>query len=251
MSGYTIKTAAELMKMRAAGAIVRDALLLLEESVKPGVSTQELDRIAAAFIKGRGARASFLGYNGYPKSICASVNAQVVHGIPGKYVLREGDILSVDVGAELDGYHGDAARTFFVGEVGEEAKKLVEVTRACFFRGVAAARAGSHLFEVSRAIEEHAHAHGYGVVRDLVGHGIGRAMHEPPEVPNFTDARLGRGMKLRPGMTLAVEPMINTGGWQVLQEANGWTIVTADGSLSAHYENTIAITEGEAEIFTL
>ncbi len=251
MSALTIKTAAEIEKMRAAGAVVRDALALLGENAKPGVSTLELDELAAAFIKSRGAQASFLGYNGYPKSICASVNAQVVHGIPDGYRLKAGDIISVDVGAQLDGYHGDAARTFCVGEVSAEAMRLVEVTRECFFLGVAQAKAGNHISDISRAIETHAHQNGYGVVRDLVGHGIGRDMHEPPEVPNFTDVRLGRGIKLRPGMTLAVEPMINLGGFRVLQEANGWTIVTADASLSAHYENTIAITEGEAEILTL
>lgn len=251
MSRVTVKTAAEIEKMRAAGAIVRDALLLLEQHVRAGVTTLELDRIAAEWIESRGAKASFLGYGGYPKSICTSVNAQVVHGIPDGYKLREGDIISVDVGAVRDGYHGDAARTFFVGEVSTEARRLVEVTRECFFLGVAQARAGSHLSDIARAIETHAHRHGYGVVRDLVGHGIGRQMHEPPEVPNFTDPRIGRGIRLEPGMTIAVEPMINAGGWQVYQESNGWTIVTADGSLSAHYENTIAITEGEAEILTL
>jgi methionyl aminopeptidase len=251
MSRVTVKTAAEIEKMRAAGAIVRDALLLLEQHARAGVTTLELDRIAAEWIESRGAKASFLGYGGYPKSICTSVNAQVVHGIPDGYKLREGDIISVDVGAVRDGYHGDAARTFFVDEVSTEARRLVEVTRECFFLGIAQARAGSHLSDVARAIETHAHEHGYGVVRDLVGHGIGRQMHEPPEVPNFTDPRIGRGIRLEPGMTIAVEPMINAGGWQVYQESNGWTIVTADGSLSAHYENTIAITEGEAEILTL
>jgi len=251
MSRVTVKTAAEIEKMRVVGAIVRDALLLLEQHARAGVTTLELDRIAAEWIASRGAKASFLGYGGYPKSICTSVNAQVVHGIPDGYKLREGDIISVDVGAVRDGYHGDAARTFFVGEVSAEARRLVEVTRECFFLGVAQARAGSHLSDIARAIETHAHRHGYGVVRDLVGHGIGRQMHEPPEVPNFTDPRIGRGIRLEPGMTIAVEPMINAGGWQVYQESNGWTIVTADGSLSAHYENTIAITEGEAEILTL
>ena len=251
MSRVTIKTAAEIEKMRAAGAIVRDALLLLEQHVRAGVTTLELDRIAADLIASRGAKASFLGYNGYPNSICTSVNKQVVHGIPDGYKLREGDIISVDVGAVKDGYHGDAARTFFVGEVTAEARKLVEVTRECFFLGIAEAKAGNHLSDIARAVETHAAKHGYGVVHDLVGHGIGRQMHEPPEVPNFTDPKIGRGIRLEPGMTIAVEPMINAGGWQVYEETNGWTVVTSDGSLSAHYENTIAITQGEADILTL
>ena len=251
MSRVTIKTAAEIEKMRAAGAIVRDELLLLEQHVRAGVTTLELDRIAADLIASRGAKASFLGYNGYPNSICTSVNKQVVHGIPDGYKLREGDIISVDVGAVKDGYHGDAARTFFVGEVTSEARKLVEVTRECFFLGIAEAKAGNHLSDIARAVETHAAKHGYGVVRDLVGHGIGRQMHEPPEVPNFTDPKIGRGIRLEPGMTIAVEPMINAGGWQVYEETNGWTVVTSDGSLSAHYENTIAITQGEADILTL
>ncbi|HOF99638.1 MAG: Methionine aminopeptidase 1 [Firmicutes bacterium ADurb.Bin248] len=251
MSRLTVKNAAEIAKMRAAGLIVRDALELLGRSAKAGVSTLELDAIAAEFLGSRGAKASFLGYNGYPASICASVNSQVVHGIPDGYKLREGDILSVDIGALKDGYHGDAARTFFIGRVADEARKLVEVTQECFFLGAAEAREGRHIADISRAVEAHARKHGYGVVRDLVGHGIGRDMHEPPEVPNFTDARIGRGLRLTKGMTLAIEPMINMGGWQVRQEANGWTVVTADGSLSAHYENTVAITDGEAEILTL
>lgn len=251
MTRLTVKTAAEIEKMRVAGAIVRDTLALLGEHAKAGVTTRELDRLAADYIANCGAKASFLGYQGYPKSICTSVNAQVVHGIPDSYRLKEGDIVSVDVGAVKDGFHGDAARTFLVGEVSAEAKALVEVTRECFFRGIAQAKASNRISDIARAVETHAHAHGYGVVRDLVGHGIGREMHEPPEVPNFTDPRLGRGIRLVPGMTIAVEPMINAGAWRVLQEANGWTIVTADGSLSAHYENTIAITEGEPEILTL
>lgn len=251
MARVTVKSAPEIGKMRAAGAIVRDALELVGGYAKAGVTTLELDRIAAEFIKSRGARASFLGYEGYPKSICTSVNEEVVHGIPDGYRLREGDIISVDIGAVKDGYHGDAARTFLVGEVAPEAKKLVEVTRECFFLGVAEARAGRHVSDIAGAIESHARKHGYGVVRELVGHGIGREMHEPPEVPNFTDPRLGRGLRLAPGITLAVEPMINAGGWPVRQRENGWTIVTADGSLSAHYENTIAVTDGEAEILTL
>lgn len=251
MGRVTIKTPAEIEKMRVAGGIVRDTLLLLEEHAKAGVTTLELDRIAADFIKSQGATASFLGYGGYPKSICTSVNEQVVHGIPDGYKLKDGDIVSVDVGAVKNGYQGDAARTLFVGEVSPEAQKLVKVTRECFFLGIAQAKAGNHLSDIARAIEDHAHENGYGVVRDLVGHGIGRQMHEPPEVPNFTDPRMGRGIRLMPGMTIAVEPMINIGGWQVRQLDNGWTIVTADGSLSAHYENTIAITEGEAEILTL
>ena len=251
MTRITIKTSHEIEKMRAAGHIVRDTLELLEKSAKPGMTTAELDALAAEFIRSRDAIPSFLNFEGYPKSICVSVNSEVVHGIPGRAKLKEGDLVSVDVGAVLNGFHGDAARTFFVGKGTEEAEKLVEVTRECFFLGIAEAKAGRHIADISAAVEAHAHEHGYGVVRELVGHGIGREMHEPPEVPNFTDPRMGRGVRLLPGMTIAVEPMINMGKAAVLVEKNGWTVVTRDGTLSAHYENTIAITDGEADILTL
>ncbi len=248
----TIKTPGDIEKMRRAGRVVEEVLLLLETLVKPGVSTDELDRAAAELIKSRNGTASFLNYNGYPKSICASVNEQVVHGIPGSYRLKDGDIISVDVGAIIDGWHGDAARTYLVGNVAEETRELVRVTRECFFRGIEFARAGNHLYDISAAIEAHAQAHGYGVVRELVGHGIGKRMHEPPDVPNYRPERMfGRGLSLKPGMTLAIEPMINMGGAAVRVLQDGWTVVAADGRPSAHYENTIAITDGEPLLLTL
>jgi methionyl aminopeptidase len=252
MSGITIKSAADIEKMDAAGRIVEETLNLLAMSAEIGMTTAELDDIAAAFIKSRGAEASFLNYNGYPRSICTSVNEQVVHGIPGKYRLRDGDILSLDVGAYLNGFHGDAARTVLIGDVPEEAKKLVTVTKECFFESIRFAKAGFRISDIAKAIQNHAENHGYGVVRELVGHGIGRNMHEDPEVPNFwDDTRLGRGARLEAGMTIAIEPMINQGTLRVNQLDDGWTVVTADGKPSAHYENTVLITEGEPRLLTL
>lgn len=252
MQRVTIKTPHEVEKMRVAGHIVRDTLELVERSAKAGMTTLELDALAEDFIRSRGAIPSFLNYEGYPRSICASVNSEVVHGIPGKKKLNEGDLVSIDIGAVINGFQGDAARTFFVGEApSEEAAELVRVTRECFFKGIEHAKAGNHISDIGAAVQSHAEAHGYGVVRELVGHGIGREMHEPPEVPNFTDPRMGRGIRLIKGMAIAVEPMINMGGADVYVEKNGWTVVTADGSLSAHYENTIAITDGEPDILTL
>ena len=252
MSGITIKSAADIEKMDEAGRIVEETLNLLAKSAEIGMTTQELDDIAVAYIKSRGAEASFLNYNGYPRSICTSVNDQVVHGIPGKYRLKDGDILSLDVGAYKNGFHGDAARTVLIGTVPEETQKLVRVTRECFFEGIRFAKPGFRISDVARAIQAHAESHGYGVVRDLVGHGIGRDMHEDPEVPNFWDAaHFGRGARLEAGMTIAIEPMINMGTARVLQLSDGWTVVTADGKPSAHYENTVLITEGEPRLLTL
>ena len=247
----TLKSEADLAKMKAAGNIVKETLELLSSQATVGMTTEELDRIAEAYIREQGAYPSFLHYNGYPKSICASVNQQVVRGIPGKYKLRDGDILSIDVGAKLEGFHGDAARTLLIGNVPEEVQKLVAVTRECFFEGLKFARAGYHIADIGAAVQKHAEAHGYGVVRDLVGHGIGREMHEPPDVPNFVDRRMGRGARLVPGMVIAIEPMINLGTWEVVQLQDGWTIETRDGRPSAHYENTVAITEGEPVLLTL
>ena len=247
----TLKSEADLAKMKAAGNIVKETLELLSSQATVGMTTEELDRIAEAYIREQGAYPSFLHYNGYPKSICASVNQQVVHGIPGKYKLRDGDILSIDVGAKLEGFHGDAARTLLIGNVPEEVQKLVAVTRECFFEGLKFARAGYHIADIGAAVQKHAEAHGYGVVRDLVGHGIGREMHEPPDVPNFVDRRMGRGARLVPGMVIAIEPMINLGTWEVVQLQDGWTIETRHGRPSAHYENTVAITEGEPVLLTL
>ena len=248
----TIKSAADLEKMDVAGRIVEDTLNLLAKSAEIGMTTAELDEIAAAFIKSRGAEASFLNYNGYPKSICTSVNEQVVHGIPGKYRLRDGDILSLDVGACINGFHGDAARTVLIGNVPEETQALVRVTKECFFEALKFARAGFRLSDVAKAVQQHAESNGYGVVRELVGHGIGRHMHEDPEVPNYWDtAHFGRGLRLEAGMTIAIEPMINLGTARVYQLDDGWTVVTADEKPSAHYENTVAITEGEPRLLTL
>lgn len=252
MSGITIKSAADIEKMDEAGRIVEETLNLLAKSAEIGMTTQELDDIAASYIKSRGAEASFLNYNGYPKSICTSINEQVVHGIPGKYRLKDGDILSLDVGAYKNGFHGDAARTVLIGNVSEETQKLVRVTKECFFEGIRFAKPGNRISDIAKAIQAHAESHGYGVVRDLVGHGIGRQMHEDPEVPNFWDAaHFGRGVRLEAGMTIAIEPMINMKTARVLQLSDGWTIVTADGKPSAHYENTILITEGEPVLLTL
>ncbi len=246
----TIKSRSEIEKMRAAGKITGDALREIEKHIKAGISTLELDKIAFDFIKKQGATPSFLHYNGFPGSICASPNSWVVHGIPSKnIVLKEGDIISIDMGAQKDGYHGDAARTYAVGKVSDEAKKLIEVTKQSFFEGIKYATHGAKLGDVSSAIQEYVEKNGFSVVRDLVGHGIGKNLHEDPNVPNF--GHKGRGLKLAQGMTIAVEPMVNAGGYEVVQLDDGWTVETEDGSLSAHYENTILITKGECEILTL
>ena len=252
MSGITIKSAADIEKMDLAGRIVEETLNLLSRSAEIGMTTEELDEIAVSYIKSRGAEASFLNYNGYPRSICTSVNEQVVHGIPGKYRLKDGDVLSLDVGAYIGGFHGDAARTVLIGNVPEDVRRLVTVTKECFFEGIRFAKPGFRISDIARAVQAHAESNGYGVVRELVGHGIGRNMHEDPEVPNFwDDARFGRGVRLEAGMTIAIEPMINQGTFRVYQLKDGWTIVTADGKPSAHYENTVLITEGEPKLLTL
>ncbi len=238
-------------KMRVAGALVGNTLKHIESLIAVGVSTYELDREAEDFIRKNGGVPSFLNYDGFPASICTSVNEQVVHGIPSKKVrLKDGDIISVDCGAIVEGYHGDAARTFLVGSVASEIQKLVEVTRECFYKGIEQAVEGNHICDIGRAVEAHAREYGYGVVRDMVGHGIGTHMHEPPEVPNFTDPRMGRGVRLYAGMTIAVEPMINLGTWRIVIADDGWTCTTADGKPSAHYENTIIITKNSAEVLT-
>ncbi|MCY6957382.1 type I methionyl aminopeptidase [Clostridium brassicae] len=244
-----IKNDKEIEYMRQAGKVVAETLLKIEKIVKPGISTGELDRIAEEYIKSQNAVPSFKGYYGFPASICASVNNEVVHGIPGKRVLQEGDIVSIDCGAILNGYHGDAARTFAVGEISKEAKMLIEVTKKSFFQGIEKAILGNRLTDISSAVQEYAEGQGYSVVRDYVGHGIGRDMHEDPEIPNF--GKPGRGPKLTEGMVLAIEPMINIGQYNVRVEPNGWTVVTNDGTLSAHYENTVAIMKNGPEILTL
>ena len=244
----TIKSQRDIEKMREAGRIVAQALALVEKAVEPGVTTASLNAAAEAYILGRGAVPSFKGYNGFPATLCTSVNEQVVHGIPSEYKLGEGDILSVDCGAILDGWHGDAAITVPVGAVSEEARRLIDVTRECFYEGIAFAREGYRLSDISHAVQMHAEKNGFGVVRALCGHGIGRAMHEEPEVPNYGSA--GHGPRLRTGMTLAIEPMITQGIWQVETLRDKWTVVTKDGRYAAHYENTIAVTKEEPMILT-
>lgn len=246
----TIKSKSEIEKMRVAGKLTGDALRLVEQHIRPGVSTLELDKIAYDFIRKHGATPSFLHYNGFPASICASPNSWVVHGIPSRdVILKEGDIISIDMGVCKNGYHGDAARTFPVGKISDEAQRLIDVTKQSFFEGVKHATHGAKLGDLSAAIQEYVEDHGYSVVRDLVGHGIGKNMHEDPNVPNY--GHKGKGLKLAQGMTIAVEPMVNAGDWGVVVLDDDWTVETEDGSLSAHYENTILITKGECEILTL
>ena len=246
----SIKTDSEIAKMRIANGIVRDVLKLLEEHVKEGVSTAYLDKIARDYIEKQGATPSFLGYSGYPASICASVDDVVVHGIPSKHIiLKEGQIVGLDVGAYIHGYHGDAARTFAVGKISPEKQRLMDVTRECFFKGVGVMKDGVRLGDLSSAIQEHAETNGYSVVRELVGHGIGRDMHEEPSVPNYGTA--GHGVRMKANMTIAVEPMINMGAKEVYTARDGWTVRTVDGKPSAHYENTILITQEGVEILTL
>lgn len=246
----TIKSASQIEKMRASAKITKGALDLLEKSVKPGISTKQLDKIAYDYIISKGGKPNFLNYNGFPGTICASVNDEVVHGIPSKRaILKEGDIISIDMGTVLDGWHSDAARTFGVGKISDEAQKLIDVTRESFFEGIKYIKHGAKLGDVSSAIQKYAEGHGYGVVRDLVGHGIGTSLHEDPSVPNFGDA--GRGVRLAAGMVLAIEPMINEGTWKVAVLDDDWTVVTQDGKLSAHYENTVVVTRDGYEILTL
>ena len=246
----TIKSPREIELMRKAGEILAATHEELRKALKPGMSTLDIDRLGEKIIRSYGCIPSFKNYNGYPASICVSVNDEVVHGIPNRHrILKEGDIVSLDAGVIYQGYHSDAARTWAIGEVTPEAKQLMEVTKQSFFEGIKFAKPGYHLNDISTAIQSYAESFGYGVVRDLVGHGIGTHLHEDPEVPNFAMKR--KGILLRPGMTLAIEPMINAGGPEVVWMDDDWTVVTEDGSLSAHYENTILITESEPEILTL
>ncbi len=245
----TVKKPSEINKMRVAGKLTGDALKFIEEKIKPGVTTAEVNAAIQEFIVAHDAKPSFLHYRGYPASACVSVNDVVVHGIPSGYVLQEGDIVSIDVGVVKDGWQGDAARTFAVGKISDGAQKLIDVTRECFFEGIKHARDGKRLGDLSSAIQRHAESHGYGVVREMVGHGIGRDMHEEPNVPNF--GKEGTGVLLKSGYTIAVEPMINAGTFKIKFDPDGWTTRTADGSLSAHYENTILVRDGEPEILTL
>ena len=246
----SIKSSREIELMREAGRILAMVHEELGRALKPGMSTLDIDRLGERLIRSYGCSASFKNYNGYPASICVSVNDEVVHGIPNKHrILQEGDIVSLDAGVIYNGYHSDAARTYAIGKISPEAEQLIRVTRQCFYEGIKYAKAGNHLNDISSAIQKYAESFGYGVVRDLVGHGIGDHLHEDPEVPNFAQDK--RGIRLRPGMTLAIEPMINAGRGDVAWLDDDWTVVTDDGTLSAHYENTILITDGEPEIFSL
>lgn len=246
----TIKSAREIEYMREAGRILAKVHKELGEFIRPGISTLDIDMLGEKLIRSYGCIPNFLNYNGYPASICVSVNDEVVHGIPrADHILQEGDIVSLDAGLIYKGYHSDAARTYGVGKISAEAQKLIDVTKQSFFEGIKVAKKGYHLYDISAAIDDYISAFGYGIVEDLVGHGIGSALHEDPQIPNFRQRR--RGLKLQPGMTLAIEPMINMGDWPVVWMDDDWTVVTEDGSLSAHYENTILITDGEPEILTL
>lgn len=246
----TIKSSREIELMTEAGRILEIVHHEMEKALRPGMSTKDIDELGEEVIRSYGCIPSFLDYNGYPASICVSLNDEVVHGIPSKHrIIQEGDIVSLDAGVIYKGYQSDAARTHAVGEISEEARKLIEVTRESFFEGIKYAREGNHLFDISAAIGKYAEDRGYAVVRDLCGHGIGTALHEAPEIPNYAMNR--KGVKLKAGMTLAIEPMINIGGWEVDWLSDDWTVVTRDHSLSAHYENTVLITEGEPKLLTL
>ncbi|MCF6097645.1 type I methionyl aminopeptidase [Thermovorax subterraneus] len=244
-----IKSKREIEIMKRAGKVVALVLEELKKHIKPGVTTGELDRIAEEIILKNGAYPAFKGYRGFPATICASVNEEVVHGIPGLRILQDGDIISIDVGAIVEGYFSDAARTYPVGNVSEEAKKLIDVTERSFFEGLVYAKVGYRLSDISHAIQTFVESQNFSVVREWGGHGIGRKMHEDPHVPNYGPPN--KGPRLKPGMTLAIEPMVNAGNFEVYTREDNWTVVTKDGSLSAHYENTIAITDGEPEILTI
>ncbi len=246
----TIKSAREIELMKEAGRILEIVHNELGKALHPGMSTLDIDRLGEEIIRSYGCIPSFLDYRGYPASICVSVNEEVVHGIPDKHrILRDGDIVSLDAGVIYKGYHSDAARTHGIGVISKEAEELIRVTRECFFEGIKYAKEGNYLFDISAAIDSHAVSHGFGVVRDLCGHGIGTALHEAPEIPNYKMNR--RGVKLKAGMTLAIEPMINRGTWEVDWLDDEWTVVTRDRSLSAHYENTVLITKDEPVLLTL
>lgn len=250
MRTVTIKTAEEIERMREAGKRLAHVHEKLKDRIRPGVSTKEIDRVCEELIRGCGCTPNFLHYQGYPASVCVSVNDEVVHGIPSDdRLLQEGDIVSLDTGLIYRGFHADAARTYGVGEISGEAQKLIDVTKESFFQGIEEASAGRYLHDISNAIADYVIPYGYGIVHDLVGHGIGRNLHEPPNIPNFPQRM--RGIRLKAGMTLAIEPMINIGTGEVEWLDDGWTVVTADHKLSAHYENTVLITDGRPEILTL
>lgn len=244
-----IKTPDEVEKIRRSARLVSETLDYLAGQVRPGVSTLELDRLALEFIRRNGGQPSFLGYRGYRHTICASINEEVVHGIPSRRMLKEGDVLSVDVGAVVEGFHGDSARTFAVGRINAEAERLLRVTRESLDHGLARVKAGGRLGDISAAIQKHVEAAGFSIVRSLVGHGIGRDLHEDPQIPNY--GRAGAGVLLKPGMVFAIEPMVNAGGYEVETLSDGWTVVSADGSLAAHFEHTVAVTENGPDILSV
>jgi methionyl aminopeptidase len=244
----TRKSRSEIEKMRCAGRIVAEVLALVESELKPGVSTGHLDRIAEAYIRRNGAVPSFKGYHGYPASLCISIDDEVVHGIPGERTIHEGQVVSIDAGAIYEGWHGDGARTFFVGAPKPEVKRLMETCRAAMMAGISAAQPGNRIGDIAAAVEDIAAPGGYGIVRQYVGHGIGTAMHEEPQVPNFRSP--AKGMQLVPGICLAIEPMLTLGSHEVETRPDGWTVVTKDGSIAAHFEHTIAITEQGPQILT-
>ena len=243
-----IKSSTEIAKMKVSGRIVFETLKEVEKHIKAGITTKELDQIAKDYILSQGAKPSFLGYNGYPASICASVNEVVIHGIPSDRKLKDGDIISIDVGAVKDGYHGDAARTFAVGNISPEAKRLIDVTKQSFFEGLKFARHSERLGSIQATIQKHIEDNGFGIVRNYCGHGIGKDMHESPEIPNH--GTFGRGVKLAKGMTIAVEPMVTYGNYHTTTLNDGWTVVSLDRSLTAHYENTILITDDKPILLT-
>ncbi len=245
----SIKSDAEIEKMRQAAKILVETHDLIATHIKVGITTRELDQIAESYIISQGAIPSFKDYGGYPATICASINDEVVHGIPSNRKLQQGDILSVDAGVYLNGYHSDAARSYGIGELSPDMQKLIDVTKQSFYEGIKFAKVGNHLSEISQAIQRYAEGHGFSIVKDLVGHGIGKELHEEPQIPNYKTP--GRGPKLRKGMVLAIEPMVNMGTWEVNVLEDDWTVVTRDGMPSAHYENTIVITDGEPEILTI
>lgn len=245
----TIKSKDEIVLMEEAGRIVAETFDVLEKSIEPGISTLELSKIGEKFIKSQNAYPTFKGYGGFPEALCISIDDEVVHGIPGLRKLKNGNIVSIDIGATFKGYCGDAARTFAVGDISPEAQKLIEITKNSFYKGIEFAFAGNKLSDISHAIQMHVEENGFSVVRDYVGHGIGRKLHEDPSIPNY--GKEGRGPRLLEGMTLAIEPMVNVGTYKVKVLDNEWTVVTSDGKLSAHYENTVLITDGAPKILTI
>lgn len=245
----TIKSKSEIEKMKAAGRITYGALKAVKAALHPGVTTLELDQVAERYIKSQGCTCSFKGYGGFPGSICASVNDEVIHGIPDHRVLKEGDIISVDVGACYHGYHGDACRTFGVGKISDEAQRLIDVTRQSFFKALPFVKEGYRISDISRAVQEYVEANGFSVLRNYCGHGVGADMHEDPEIPNYVSH--SRGIRMRAGMCLAIEPMVCQGGKEYYVSANEWTVHTRDGKLSAHYENSVLVTAGEPYLLTL